>query len=376
MKSLAKVMTLILAIAVIAWAVSPVAADPVPGRDMLKFSQLPMTEIQVNDDSGVPTSYYGHDEPSWAVGVPDPFGLTQTVYNGYFMADDFGDGFDTPVVHVRWWGSYLENEPDAQIGDPVTGGTQKFLIAFEEDVPATAEEPSHPASFSVQRDAQIVTKTVGPLGAGSGMYTETKVRDADPHPDVGESLFEYNAELHLPCDFPQDKDTVYWLKIVALIDVPAQGEPPPYEWGWHNRDYTQENGLASTAPAVSPGEHDDGDLPDGQDIWHFQDDAVHGSIDGIQQLNNECEVHFDQGADYNGDPAGIRGWWTETYYEDWIDGPGKITDDGGTVIFEGIGAHSKDLAFELYTIPEPSALALAAIGLVGLVGLARRRRKR
>ena len=33
----------------------------------------------------------------------------QLLYQGQYMADDFADHFTTPVVHVRWWGSYLQN---------------------------------------------------------------------------------------------------------------------------------------------------------------------------------------------------------------------------------------------------------------------------
>ena len=62
---------------------------------------------------------------------------------------------------------------------------------------------------------------------------------------------------------------MYWLKIVALVDVPPgcpfpdPDQPPTFvpRWGWHNRDYTIMDPLASTPPAVVPGEHIDGFLP-------------------------------------------------------------------------------------------------------------------
>jgi len=190
---------------------------------------------------------------------------------------------------------------------------------------------------------------------------------------LGESLFEYNAELHFPREFPQEKGKVYWLKIVNLVEVADEGVLPTYEWGWHNRDYTQNNPLASTPPDVDPGEHVAGFLPDDQPIYHFQDDAVEGSIAGIQQLDNEgLNIHFDQGIDYNGDPNGARGWWTDTNYVDGIDGPGPGLGQAG-VNFPGIEEFSKDLAFELYTVPEPATMTLLTLG--GLAVL-RRRRKR
>ena len=81
---------------------------------------------------------------------------------------------------------------------------------------------------------------------------------------------------------------MYWLKIVALVDLPPgiivdPNQPPTFvpRWGWHNRDYTIMDPLASTAPAVVPGEHIDGFLgpvPGGTPVWHFQDDAVTGHI--------------------------------------------------------------------------------------------------
>ena len=43
--------------------------------------------------------------------------------------------------------------------------------------------------------------------------------------------------------------------------------------------------------------------------------------------------------------------------------------DGPTQILD----HSKDLAFELYTIPEPATFALVALALVGGTTLVRRR---
>ena len=38
-----------------------------------------------------------------------------------------------------------------------------------------------------------------------------------------------------------------------------------------------------------------------------------------------------------------------------------------------IATHSKDLAFELYTVPEPGTIALAALALFGAATTARRR---
>src|SRR5688572_13268843 len=73
-------------------------ADPLTGRDILKFSQRPMdnTEISV---PGAVGRYWGHDELSTAYNLPGP---AAGLYRGTFMADDFADKFSSPVVHVKW----------------------------------------------------------------------------------------------------------------------------------------------------------------------------------------------------------------------------------------------------------------------------------
>ena len=323
-----------------------VLADPLPGQT-LKFQQLPMDGTIIYD-----SPYWGHDEVSTAVNYnPGHAGDSgPELYEGIFMADDFADPFSTPVVHVKWWGSYLNGQSGAN--DPPSGGIMKFLISFESDVPAGMPHPLDNSVTSFSRPGvpllnQIVT--AGPLSPGSGTFTETFVSPGG-YP-LDESLFQYNAELH--CEFNQEPDTVYWLKIVALWDVGTNGTDGIPEWGWHNRDYTKMNPFAS--PLVAPGEYVDGILPDGQEIWHFQDDAVMGQAQ-ITDLGmpNPCLVEVNQ---FEASPQ---------HYVDWIDGPGP---GGATDI--GIGQYSKDLAFELYT-PEPGTMILLGLGSLGLL---KRRRK-
>ena len=149
---------------------------------------------------------------------------------------------------------------------------------------------------------------------------------------------------------------MYWLKIAALVDVPtAVPFPPPTnvtQWGWHNRDYTIQDPLASAL--VAPGEHFDG-FADLSNIYHFQDDAVTGNLRYIP-----FGVPPSQAITQTGD--------TPTLYRDFIDGPGTI----GPVI--GIGGHSKDLAFQLFTtVPEPTTCLLFVCGSLGFVLQHRRR---
>jgi hypothetical protein len=331
MKTTARVSMFLLALAAVAMVAAPAIADPLPG-EFLKFQQQPMIKTVINQ---VP--YFGHDEFSTARFVPE--GTLPAHYEGVFMADDFADTVDQPVVHVTWWGSYL--------GSTVPGNSvQRFLITFESDIEAGKQDADgFFTEFSrpgVPLLNQIVT--LGDLASGSGTFTEQLVGPAG----VIEPVYKYNAELAIP--FPEKADTVYWLKIVALL-----GPNQQFEWGWHNRDYTIKDPYAS--PAVLPGEVKVGDIPDlttggTTPIYHFQDDAVTGRVQIFPVLGTSNQVDVFQD----------RALISPTHYVDGWDGP------GGDPVFPGIGHFSKDLAFELHAVPEPSTLVLLSLGLACLVG--------
>jgi hypothetical protein len=335
---------------------SPAVADPIDGRDILKFSQQPMDGTEFVNPNGETIRFWGHDELSTAYSQISATGPTP--YRGTFMADDFADRFKSPVVHVKWWGSYLNNVINTTM--PVN----KFLISFERDVPDP--NPTNPNDFSHPGEPllnQIVRRVpVGGLTPGSGTYTEVPISPGGP--PRNETLYEYNAELHLGKEFFQDPDTVYWLKIVALVDLPpGTNLPNPFEpptnvtrWGWHNRDYTIFDPLASQPnptpppPGVVPGERIVGGIA-GKPIWHFQDDAVTGRVN-VNHLIPMGEIM----------PRVEQGEFEPTRYITGVDGPPPI------------GEFSKDLAFELYTIPEPTTAALMLVGLAGTLSLGRRSR--
>jgi len=312
-------------------------ADPLPG-EVLKFQQLPLNNGLAPSVGGAP--YPGHDEWSTA-----RIGLTPGNYTGTFMADDFADLSNDPVVHVRWWGSYDQNFTAAN-------GVQNFLISFESDVPAgPAPSFSHPGQPLLN---QIVSK--GVLAPGSGTFTEKIING-----NVSEHLYEYNAELKVP--FAEQANTVYWLKIVALNDpapVTSGGDGGVYNWGWHDRDWGIKDNLASVPPLVSPGEGDIGPLilPNGTPtpVYHFQDDAVSGFV---SISPNAAGFPTVQQTGYNP--------------ENYIHIPGAIPIDGPP----GIEKFSKDLAFELYfrQVPEPSTLALLTVGALGMGAMVWRRRR-
>lgn len=334
----------IVGLSLISYIAASASADPIPGRDVLKFSQRPMINTTLIGPAGGPEVFHGHDELSTAWGVRTATGAPPLQFQGRFMADDFADHFDSPVVHVKWWGSYL-NRPTS-LPDP---RVRRFLISFESDVPQGPNNLfSHPGEPLLN---QIVSLDAdGVLKPGEGTFLESVIPGST---SVDGPIFEYNAELHLDKAFPQKPDTVYWLKIVALDEIENPNIPidARLQWGWHNRDYTLKDPLASTPPAVMPGEHIQGYLPmPGGDlpIWHFQDDSVSGNVGVFIDTAMPNMPRIEQG-----------GFEPQRYVPPY-DGPSLIAQ------------YSKDLAFNLYTVPEPTTCALVALAIVGSLQMRRR----
>ncbi len=310
-------------------------AQPLPG-EVLKFDQEPMIATSMLDVYGTVQTYYGHDELSTAWAGTSTASIQ---YQGTYMADDFADKVSTPVVALTWWGSYMNTTSPP----PLPLATQ-FLISFESDVPAGPNGPSHPGSPIL---SEVVT--LGALTPASGTFTETAVAGSSPT----EPVYQYNAELTTP--FPEQANTVYWLKIVALDNQQA-GSPTAFQWGWHSRDYTIQDLLASTPPLVNPGENLAGSITGlSTPVWEFQDDAVQGQVDITASVLSSGVL---------GVQSVTQTGWTPQNYVDNVDGP------------LGISAFSKDLAFQLYTtpVPEPGTMGLLFTAGMGLLVWVRKRR--
>lgn len=366
--------SLLAAIVSLSIVAGPAIADPWPNQ-RLKFYQMPLNNGFTPYLPGVgtlpsPSSYGtvastaifpGHDEFSTAYATaystdPTGGGIVPIAWEGDYMADDFADYANTPVRHVRWWGSYLNQSPT----EPPH--VKKFLISFEHNIPESGEPgtpgyvPSHPDSNHPGNLHQIVDLVPGFAPPPPGAFTE-KLLPTPPGPiSPREALYEYNAELHLDKWFferaaERGLNNVYWLKIVALVDPQQDG---PIQWGWHNRDWSIPNDLAAKPGDTPDGaERIIGTVPglDGTDqpVWHFEDNAVLGGIrilpgqSPIMPIVEQTEL------------------FEEQYYLPPWDGPTPIVE------------FSKDLAFELYTIPEPATAGLLALGILAIIGMLRRR---
>lgn len=334
-------------LALLAAISSQANADPLPDRDEPKFSQKPMINTTIPGPNGTAGVYHGHDELSTLYNSAPP-GTPLVNYSGIAMADDFADAFSSPVLHVKWWGSYMNNTLNQN------NAINKFLIAFESDVPANQNPAGNFSTPGTVLNSQIVN--LGALAPGSGTFTETRVLDL---PVPGEDIYEYNAELHLGKEFKQLPETVYWLKIAALVDT-VQGTTP-VQWGWHNRDYTIMDPLAAAVtPPIAPGERDERielGIAYPTPVWHFQDDSVSAQTRiGVNAMLPNMPTFVEQ---FN---------YVPQHYVDSLDGPGSTVASDGTIL-PGIGAFSKDLAFELFTnvVPEPTSCLLLALGMVGFV---------
>jgi len=324
------------ALLVAAAIVSHSSADPIMGRDVIKFSQLPMLNTTLTSDSGFPQAYHGHDDLStaWSTYSGGTAGqpLQFTGFGGTIMTDDFADPLSTPVVHVKWWGSYLNGPRE---------GVQKFLISFGDGI----------EHGEIHLDLnQVVVK--GAISPGSGTFTEKQVFPNS----IDGPIYEYNAELYLGKEFEQRPNKQFSLSIAALVDIgPNQNpltDPSVVRWGWHTRDYTVHDAYASSVNSVLS-DRVVGVLAPSTNVWHFGDDTSPGDLTVQPGMNGSFIMPF----------VRLRATGVSLQrYQPTADGPLAIAQ------------FARDLSFELYTVPEPASFCLLAFGSVSVAGLLGRRR--
>jgi len=252
----------------------------------------------------------------------------------WIIADDFRDPFNTPVLTVRWWGSYVgltfQQDPLTGAVTPLfgPGSEDGYVLSFFKDQPVDLVNPfSRPDELLATYVAPFDVVTVSPTGHVGW---------------DGHEIWEYQVNLmdtHLehalpgiadPDGFNQLPGEIYWLAINAevghdIVEVtnpdgtiswveqdtgkftipdPSTTNPDGHFWGWH------------TSPEA------------------FNDVATMGHL-----------------------VMGPGGEWIYPQ-QDWQ----PIQPNHGL----------NDMAFELLTIPEPASLAIFAVG-VSLLSYKKRR---
>ncbi len=254
------------------------------------------------------------------------------------LADDFLCTQSGPITDVHIWGSWWEDIlpqsgtlPDGGIA-PGGPGSVIFKLSFHSDVPAFQPEPggpivpSHPGELLWQGLFAPGQYNVIPYGQAQELFYDPNLDTKTPTGPNGvigidQQVWQYNFHDLGPNPFVQTEGEIYWLDMQALV-LDTNPEMRAL-FGWKTRDPN----------------------PDRFGGGHFNDDAVWG------------DTEFFGGPLLPGGISG-SGWHELTY-------PFGHPLEGQSI----------DLAFVL-TVPEPTGLVLAALGLTVLVGVARRTRQR
>ena len=135
------------------------------------------------------------------------------------VADDWQCRDPRPVTDVHFWGSYIrweEYNPNPPLQPP---GVESFMIRIYKDVPTggpTDQNYSHPGELLYETEVKV--------------FDEGYVASI-PHPNrTYEHKFYYS--LDLPEPFVQERGTIYWISIAAVM--PPNGYD--YPWGWETSD--------------------------------------------------------------------------------------------------------------------------------------------
>jgi len=226
---------------------------------------------------------------------PPPYGYAVNATADVVLADDFlctETGF---ITDIHFWGGWKGG---------MVGEIQYFMLSIHENIPAD----QNPDGYSIP--GETLWETEVPVTYVDVVQIDPPVAQSWYDPSTGEvidgdhsSYYQYNVcleEFLSPADiFYQTKDSIYWLKINAVIV-----DPSSTKWGWKNSN----------------------------ELW--MDDAVWGYWGGfnvyeiydpgIPKVTNTFFIEFGPdgtpidagGTDYYDDGTSINGWF---YYPntDW-----------------------------------------------------------
>lgn len=237
------------------------------------------------------------------------------------LADDFLCTQSGPVTDAHIWGSWLFDQlPIDPNGLPNPGALQ-FKISFWTDIQPNAAIPySHPGTLLWTNVFSPGQFTVNPnvLNAQESFFDPNigGIIGTDTH------VYQYNFPNLVDAlgqNFVQTAGTIYWFEVQANV-LNVNGAVPA-SFGWKTAD-----------PTILPHTY----VPPAQ--YSFMDDAVFADTLGFNGPNMTFwrDMHYPTGHPY--------------------------------------GGQSVDLSFVL-TVPEPSTVAMACMGLVALVGMIVRRRR-
>jgi len=290
-----------------AWITSPVLAGT---GTISKWSQLPQPDFGENVWSDV----------DWRNVPQQPPFPTTGFHPNWVIGDDFiSNGL--PILTVRWWGSYI-NPGIQPVLNPDSGAFEfgaatiedGFVLSFHSDIPAGTEE------IPFSRPGDLLGTYVAPLD-------KIRIRDMGFQGWDGHNVWQYEVDLmdtHLdhaipglsePNEFLEIAGEIYWLTIQA--ENGHEFDPATWQ-AFDNGDPFPET--------EHPENHWWG--------WHTSPDFFN-DVPVMGHLYMPSEVDW--------------------LYGDWI--PAELQHN------------TADMAFELLTVPEPSAgllgiLALVAFGVV------------
>lgn len=316
-----------------------------------KYSQ-PITHlIDPNWDTPEGMRLWGENIPSdvdWVTLMEQP--TIDPIPPNWVIADDFEDPFDSPVITVRWWGSYVgptyipDPEPTAPPLDVFfgPGSEDGYVISFFEDLPGPRGDP-----VNYSRPAQLLGTYT--FNMSSIRIKETPYLGWDMH-----RIYEYEVDLmdgHLehpgteqngnvpamPNGFYQQPDTRYWISIMAEVG---------HELIWDDTGAT------------------------GDSVWVEVPTGKRAIPMPLADPNDPETGH----------PEGhFWGWHTSPLPEYDVATMGHLYMPGQEWIYHSWNMIQPqhellDMAFELLTVPEPATCGLLAVGLIASGGIRLRRR--